>query len=190
MTYIYFQIDPLLFLLLPAVVFMIPLPWCIAVFLSALIHEMAHYVCVLLLNGKIVSLRISMRGAIMDARLSNHLSEFLSILAGPVSSCALFYLYPRFPELAACGIIQGLYNLIPVLPLDGGRLLQCILYCWLPNYAQYIIYIIRRMTTVVFILVGIWSAFSRNWSIFAGTMLILSSLRGKIACKEGGIKVQ
>lgn len=53
--------------------------------------------------------------------------EALCALAGPVGSFSVVLLAEYFPEAALFGLVQGLYNLLPVYPLDGGRILRCLL---------------------------------------------------------------
>lgn len=53
--------------------------------------------------------------------------ELLCSLAGPVGSFSLFFLSHWLPKTAFCGVIQGMFNLLPIFPLDGGRALRCCL---------------------------------------------------------------
>jgi Zn-dependent protease len=47
--------------------------------------------------------------------------ELLCASAGPAGSILLLVFLHDFPELSVCGIAHGIYNLLPVYPLDGGR---------------------------------------------------------------------
>lgn len=109
---------------------MLPLRWIVAAFLAALFHELGHYAAVRLLGGSIVSGEISCHGAKMTAAPMSQKAELLSVLAGPAASLLLLLLRQLFPRLAICGLIQGVFNLLPVYPLDGGKVLRCIKYMW------------------------------------------------------------
>lgn len=51
--------------------------------------------------------------------------ELLCVLAGPAVSFSLLALARFFPRIAICGLVQGIYNLLPIYPLDGGKALRC-----------------------------------------------------------------
>ena len=109
---------------------LLPLRWIVAAFLAALFHELGHYAAVRLLGGSVVSGEISCHGAKMTAGPMSQKAELLSVLAGPAASLLLLSLRQLFPRLAICGLIQGVFNLLPVYPLDGGKALRCIRYMW------------------------------------------------------------
>ena len=109
---------------------LLPLRWIGAGFLAALVHELGHYVTVRLLGGGIVSGEISCRGAKMTALPMKPGQELLAVLAGPGASLLLLFLGPLFPRLAFCGLIQGMFNLLPIYPLDGGKALRCLRSLW------------------------------------------------------------
>ncbi len=190
MTQFIIDIDPRMLMLAAAAFLLVPLPWCIAVILAALIHEAAHYITVLLLDGKIRSIKISLRGAVMDASVPDPVSECLSILAGPLSSCALSLFAGIYDELAVCGIIHGIYNLLPIFPLDGGRLLQCILLHMAPEKADSILFAVRFISILLIVFLGIYGIYSHIWTITAAAVMTLSSAVGKKPCKADRIKVQ
>lgn len=53
--------------------------------------------------------------------------RFVCIVCGPVIGLTPVLLYGWFPEVAAFSFLLTVYNLIPVRPLDGGRLLELLL---------------------------------------------------------------
>ena len=100
-----------------------PLPWLLSAVLAALIHELFHLLMIRFQGGCVQRIDIALFGARIDAAMADDTDGFLAVLAGPVGSLLLCFLYPWEPRLAICGLVQGIYNLVPIRPLDGWRLL-------------------------------------------------------------------
>ncbi|MEI3065466.1 MAG: site-2 protease family protein [Oscillospiraceae bacterium] len=62
-----------------------------------------------------------------------HRQELLAALAGPLVNLVCGALFGmRSPAFAAYSLMLGIYNLLPVWPLDGGRAVRCALAQHLP----------------------------------------------------------
>lgn len=99
-------------------------PWILAV----LIHELFHYGMLKVLKCKITRVSVTMFGVYMETSYSSYIQELLSAAAGPAGSLCLLLLSSIYPLLAVIGFMQGIMNLIPIYPLDGGRIFRCILF--------------------------------------------------------------
>ena len=53
--------------------------------------------------------------------------EFLSAMAGPAAGFLLVLLFPWFPRIAFSALVQSLFNLLPIYPFDGGRVIRSIM---------------------------------------------------------------
>lgn len=126
------------------------LMWVAVVFVSVLLHELGHAV-IAARYGRYpwIELR-SMGGATMSARntMLTHGQEILLSLAGPLSGFALggvVFLLSRLLPLGTPAFVRvlvnllmwvnigwGIFNLVPILPLDGGNVMRH-LWLWLKN---------------------------------------------------------
>lgn len=113
----------------------LPLRWLLAAVFAAGVHEMCHVLALRLCGGRIFRIRIGPAGAALETDSLSFPREMLCALAGPAGSFLLLFLGKRFPEAAVCGAVQGIYNLLPIYPLDGGRALRCFLGMVLPGKA-------------------------------------------------------
>ena len=108
-----------------------------AVLLAALCHELGHYAALRRRGGWVRAVRISALGAEMQvAGRMSYGGELLAAAAGPAVNlllAAALGLPGRWWEplylLAGAQAVLGCFNLLPILPLDGGRMLWLAL-CW------------------------------------------------------------
>lgn len=122
---------------------LLPFDWLLSVIIAALIHEAGHILTVILLGGKVHRIRISVTGCVIDSGGLRDAERLMSILAGPVSSLGLVCLRIICPKIAVCGLFQGLFNLLPILPLDGGRILQLLLFRFCPRQESAVMNILK-----------------------------------------------
>lgn len=105
---------------------LVPFRWVLASILAATIHELGHYAAVRLSGGTVRSLSIRAGSACMMTSDLSVVKQILCLIAGPLSGMMFLLLAKRFPVTAVCAFMQSLYNLLPVYPLDGGKLIRCI----------------------------------------------------------------
>lgn len=103
---------------------LLPLKWIIAAIFAAFIHEICHYIVIKLSGSDIIEVKFTQRGILMKTAPLSNMQELICALAGPAGGMLLFLFYRRIPRIAICAAIQGLFNLLPVYPLDGGRALR------------------------------------------------------------------
>lgn len=121
-----FRIEGAACFLLALGLLILPLKWLIAVCLAAGFHELCHYAAARLLGVTILSFSVGPGGCLLSTGPLTRRRELICAAAGPAGSLLLFFLIHHFPLLAICGLVQGVYNLLPIYPMDGGRILRCI----------------------------------------------------------------
>ena len=127
------RISPTAVLLVAVFALMAPTVCLAAVLLAAVCHEMGHYIALRLCGGRLEGLSVSAFGAQMRIRDRNRLSygrEALCVLAGPLVNVTLSWLMSmggkwreEFYLFAGAQLVLGVFNLLPLTALDGGRLL-------------------------------------------------------------------
>lgn len=100
--------------------------------LACALHELGHIGAVLLLGGGVRQIRLTAVGAELaldGAKPLSYARECAAALAGPGASLitAALAARGRLFLLAGLSLGQGLFNLLPILPLDGGRALGLLL---------------------------------------------------------------
>lgn len=147
-----FTVSPYIFIYLSFLFLLFPIQWVGAFALAVIIHEGFHMIAIHLLKGKILSIHIGSSGMIMETSGLSGYREAISACMGPIGSILIIFLGKWLPRTAACGVIHCIFNLIPLFPLDGGRILRGTLYAILkPPKANKIFLISQRVIIVVII---------------------------------------
>lgn len=186
-------IEPAFFFFGALLFLTLPLPWVLGACFSALIHELCHLTAVLLLKGQVRWIRVGFGGAEIQADLSGDGCRLVAALAGPVGSLGLLLLWNSLPWAAVCGLIQGLFNLLPIEPLDGSVALRSCLTILCPERAPILADAAQWAAgfLVFFAALAVrWVCSWEHWVVFAGMIPLLMVIRRKIPCKQGKNAVQ
>ena len=110
------------------------LPWAL---LACALHESGHYAVTRLAGGGVAYFRLTAVGGDLGldpARPLGYAGEMAAILAGPTVNLLCASLCARLGGGGETGLLfaglnlaLGCFNLLPIWPLDGGRLLLLIL---------------------------------------------------------------
>ena len=141
------SIHPLFFLMGIFYSFIGELPLFLMSVIIAIEHELAHAISASRLGYQLNKIVLMPYGAVIDGDLKEiSLKDELSVaLAGPLCNfltagafAALWWFYPTayaFTDTACfLSLSIALVNLIPAYPLDGGRVLKCILTAWILSH--------------------------------------------------------
>lgn len=109
-------------------------------FVSIALHELGHIITAILVGGRLHTLRLLAVGvnACIDSQVLDKRNKVLIYISGPLVNTLLFTLFTLvksyyFDEsgnmsfFILANISLAILNLLPILPLDGGKLLREIL---------------------------------------------------------------
>ena len=95
---------------------------------ALLLHEAAHLAVCFLSGGTVRRFSLRFGDCEIETDGLGYGTEAVCALAGPFLNLGAELLFRRTcPDFAAISILLGLYNLLPVWPLDGARWIFCLL---------------------------------------------------------------
>ena len=166
--------------MLAMMLLLMPFRWLAAAVIAAIFHEMCHYGAIRLLSGNSSKISVYSSGAMMALPEISRGSELICALAGPAGGLLLIPLSAIFPRLALCSLLQSLYNLLPIYPLDGGRALGCLLAMNLsPPKAASVLRWTGIICRILLISAGCYASFFLQWGILPLLFVILTCIRIK-----------
>lgn len=161
----------------------LPMQWVFAAALAAAFHELCHYSAVRLCGGEMRNLRAGVTGVRMEVVGLSAFQELLCSLAGPCGSLLLLIAARWLPRTAVCAGFQGIYNLLPIYPLDGGRAFRCGAELLLSNaMGEKVCRCIEWMCLCALVLLGLYGTF------FKGLGLLPLALAAAIALRTTASK--
>lgn len=166
---------------------LLPLKFLICICSAAAVHEFCHILMLQICRVPIRSIRLGIGGAIIRTMPLQPRQELLCAAAGPCGSLLCLLLLRIFPLFALCGLLQGIYNLLPIYPLDGGRILQSLCLCCFPKHTVSICKAARTLTIALIIGLSCYLAWQLRddfYLLFAAYFLFRTRPVRKIPCKE------
>lgn len=158
---------------------------------AAAVHEGGHLLALRCMKTKVQQLRFRLSGLeiLFDGRRLSYQQEAILALSGPGANlflCLLTLILNAkspcvwWPLLCAFSLAEGLFNLLPALPLDGGRALRAMLLAWKPDKGDFWLTIIGRIFGVLLVFLGMkLGKYGIGVSLLAAGGVIFSALPGK-----------
>ena len=174
-------------------VLVMPLWLFLSLVIGAAFHEICHYLALNLLGIRVYRISIGPFGAYMETEVMEPGRELLSAFAGPLGSLMLVPFFRWMPGIAFCGLIQGTFNLLPIYPMDGGRILRCLLEILKIPHREKILDAVEWLILLGILVLGLWGKWHWNlgWGgVITGVVLILRIIRRNTSCNESRFGVQ
>ena len=133
----------------------------VAFFLCALLmHELGHILVLHLCGVRVRRLRLGFGDVEMVTMPLGYCEELLSAWAGPCMNFLIYFmLCHAAPAFAVVNLLLGIYNLLPILPLDGGRMISAVLYLLLPEETVWLISRVWSLLVITCLLaLALWAA--------------------------------
>ena len=166
-----FDVRPGAVVLLAGLYFLLPLRWCVRLVLAVTVHELGHVAALMLCGAEIYGLRMEACGlALRCASPEGAVRTIAAALAGPAAGVGLFYILRGvgYPEGADLSLLYACVNLLPVLPLDGGRALQAAAAAWMgERTAERLLDVLGLVLPVVLMAFGV-VLFARGMGLALG----------------------
>lgn len=174
-TYLYFT---LLFL-------MIPVQWIISWIIAIVIHELCHCIGVKICGGSILDVKIGIGGAQLQCNNMPDICRLFAIICGPLGGMFLAFAGKWFPRIALCSFFLSVYNMIPLLPFDGGQIIRILI------KSDKIFSVIQNIFLLLFVLLSLFATFYLRLGVLPILVALGIYLKyRKIPCKEGICRVQ
>ena len=145
--------------------------------LGLTVHEAAHLTALALFRRPVLGLTLSAGGAKIETEALTLRQEALSAAAGPLVNLLSGALTLRcVPAFSAVSLGLAAVNLLPLYPLDGGRILRAALLSRLPpERTERILRLAVWLTCSTLMVGACWLTVWRQaglWPIFAALVLL------------------
>ena len=189
------RIDLKIFIFLALFYFTHQLRIYLIIMLFSIIHEIGHIIVGLILKMKLEKIEIipfGITASFYSDFKESKIKEIFVALAGPIVSLAMAILGGNFDityianeEFVYSNILICIFNLIPIYPLDGGRIIKGILYIILGSEKSEIL--MNKISNITIIILTIISSIAvyyyKNIAIFLICIFLWS-----LSLKEKNVK--
>ena len=189
-----FQIESAACLLGALALLILPIHWIAAAVIAAGVHEACHLIALKLCGCRCAGFSVGSSGTTIKTEPLSPGTEMICALAGPFGSFILLVFARWIPHIALCAAVQGMFNLLPVYPLDGGRMIGGLLRLILQNDKwERVSTLIERTCIGLLAVIGIYCTAVLHFGylpLIIVAFLVMRVFLRKIPCKEAQLAVQ
>lgn len=175
-------------------IFILPLRCLIAMILATAVHEFGHYILLRLMKVPVFQIRIGAGGMVMESGAMTSGEELLCALGGPAAGLILLFFARWLPMTALLAAAQSIFNLLPVYPLDGGRILHAAASILFGEHRRWVIcHFVERVAVLCLVILCAAGTFLLKLGIIPlvlAALLVVKVVSRKIPCKTGPLAVQ
>ena len=155
------QVQPETFLYGACLFLLIPLQCVAALAMSVAVHEFGHLAALRLLGIPINAIVVRPQGIQIRTPSIPPGKELFCALAGPLGGLCLLLTARWFPLLALFALFHSLYNLLPLYPGDGGRILRNLCGFFMPHrWTDMISKVLGRTAGIALLAAGFYGTFA------------------------------
>lgn len=177
------DVRPSTYIYIVILLFFIPIKWILAWILAAGFHEMCHLIAVKIFGGEIYRITIGLNGAKIDCSPLSRVKSLFAVLSGPIGGLLPLLFARWFPRTALCCWLLSVYNLLPLLHLDGGRAIEILL----GSKAA----VIQRIFLILLSIGAIYISFVLHVGLLPFGFIVILWLKNRnTPCKPSACKLQ
>lgn len=155
-------------------------------FLLILIHELGHFISAITFNWNVDKIYFYPYGGYtkFNEDINRPLKEELIILLmGPIIQIIFYLIFSSFLSVKDQELLRVyhysilIFNLLPIYPLDGGKLFNILLSFYFPYKTSYIVtMLISYIVSIVILLSSLFNSYNLSFNLYLMITLIIIKL--------------